>query len=209
MVFHAPGQKPWDRVPDPTIDQPDAIVPVDAVTICGTDLHILRGDVPEFTPGRILGHEAVGTIVEDCPGTRSVGKRILLLCINSCGTRPFTDTSTYPIPDTMTDEQMLMLADILPTGYEVGVLNGGVRPGDTVVIGPGPIGLAAISTARLYSPARIIAVDLADSRLASSVDCSDRPCAARARRRRRSATAVGRCRPRARNGVGRTTYSPE
>ncbi|MRH87602.1 alcohol dehydrogenase catalytic domain-containing protein [Nocardia sp. SYP-A9097] len=202
MVFHGAGQKSWDEVPDPTIQAPtDAIVRVDAVTICGTDLHILKGDVPEFTPGRILGHEAVGTIVEVGSGvhTRRVGERVLLSCISSCGACrfcregrygqclggggwifghlidgtqaelvrvPFVDTSSHPIPESITDEQMLMLADILPTSYEVGVLNGAVTPGDTVaIIGAGPIGLAAIATARLYSPGHIIAIDLADSRL--------------------------------------------
>lgn len=202
MVFHGPGQKSWDEVPDPTLQHStDAIVRVDAVTICGTDLHILKGDVPEFTPGRILGHEAVGTIVEVGSGvhTRTVGERVLLSCVSACGACrfcregrygqclggggwifghlidgtqaelvrvPFADTSTYPIPEGITDEQMLMLADILPTSYEVGVLNGKVQPGDTVaIIGAGPIGLAAIMTARLYSPGHIVAIDLADSRL--------------------------------------------
>ncbi|WP_330180129.1 zinc-dependent alcohol dehydrogenase family protein [Nocardia sp. NBC_01503] len=202
MVFHGPGQKSWDEVPDPVIESPtDAIVRVDAVTICGTDLHILKGDVPEFTPGRILGHEAVGTIVAVGSGvrTRHVGERVLLSCISSCGACrfcregrygqclggggwifghlidgtqaelvrvPFVDTSSYPIPESITDEQMLMLADILPTSYEVGVLNGTVTPGDTVaIIGAGPIGLAAIATANLYSPGHIVAIDLADSRL--------------------------------------------
>ncbi|RDI68281.1 zinc-dependent alcohol dehydrogenase family protein [Nocardia pseudobrasiliensis] len=205
MVFHGPGQKSWDEVPDPTIQEPtDAIVEVSSVTICGTDLHILKGDVPEFTPGRILGHEAVGHIVAVGSGvhTRRVGDRVLLSCISSCGTCrfcregrygqclggggwalghlidgtqaelvrvPFVDTSTHLIPEHIPNDEMLMLADILPTSYEVGVLNGNVRPGDTVaIIGAGPIGLAAITTARLYSPARIIAVDLADSRLSAA-----------------------------------------
>ncbi|MFI7003430.1 zinc-dependent alcohol dehydrogenase family protein [Nocardia sp. NPDC050175] len=202
MTFRGPGQPSWDQVPDPEIQHStDAIVRVDAVTICGTDLHILKGDVPEVTPGRVLGHEAVGTVTEVGAGVRSrkVGDRVLISCISACGTCrfckegrygqclggggwilghlidgtqaesvrvPFADMSTHPIPDGLTDEQMLMLADILPTSHEVGVLNGRVRPGDVVVIiGAGPIGLAAIMTARLYSPGHIVVVDLVDSRL--------------------------------------------
>ncbi|CAM3633782.1 zinc-dependent alcohol dehydrogenase family protein [Smaragdicoccus niigatensis] len=202
MVFHGPGKKSWDEVPDPTIQfSTDAIVRVDAVTICGTDLHILKGDVPEVTPGRVLGHEAVGTVVEVGSGVArvKVGDRVLISCISSCGSCrfcregrygqclggggwilghlidgtqaelvrvPFADNSTHPVPANLTDEQMLMMADILPTSYEVGVLNGQVRPGDVVVIvGAGPIGLAAIMTARLHSPSHIVAVDVAASRL--------------------------------------------
>ena len=202
LVYHGPGQKSWEERPDPTIQaDTDAIVRVDAVTICGTDLHILKGDVPEVTPGRILGHEAVGTVEQVGSGVKnvSVGDRVLVSCITSCGTCrfcrearygqctggggwilghlidgtqaervrvPFADTSTYPVPDGATDEAVLMLADILPTGYEVGVLNGGVAPGDVVaVVGAGPIGLSAITGARLYSPSHVVAIDLADSRL--------------------------------------------
>lgn len=201
VVFHGPGDKRWEQAPDPKIiDDTDAIVRVDSVTICGTDLHILKGDVPEVTPGRILGHEAVGTVVETGPGTRSVrpGDRVLLSCISSCGhcrycrvgqysqcqgggswifghlidgvqaeyaRVPFADNSTYQVPAELSDEQVLYLADILPTGYEVGVLNGHVQPGDTVVVvGAGPIGLAATLGAKLYSPGAIIAVDPAEAR---------------------------------------------
>ncbi|HEX8858928.1 MAG TPA: alcohol dehydrogenase catalytic domain-containing protein, partial [Actinomycetes bacterium] len=168
---------------------------VDTVTICGTDLHILKGDVPQVAPGRILGHEAVGTILETGPSVRTVreGDRVLLSCISACGSCrfcragqygqclggggwifghlidgvqaeyarvPFADTSTYKLPDELPDEQAVYLADILPTGYEVGVLNGRVQPGDTVaVVGAGPIGLAAILGAKLYSPAQVVAID--------------------------------------------------
>ena len=202
LVYGGPGQREWREVPKPTITAPtDAIVQVDAVTICGTDLHILKGDVPAVTPGRVLGHEAVGTIVEvgSAVSGRSVGQRVLVSCITACGgcrycrenaygqciggggwilghridgtqaefvRVPFADNSTHLIPAGVSDESVLMLADILPTSYEVGVLNGKVSPGDTVVVvGAGPIGLAAISTARLFSPATIVAVDLAESRL--------------------------------------------
>ena len=202
LVYHGPGKKSWEQVPDPTIlADTDAIVQVDAVTICGTDLHILKGDVPAVTDGRILGHEAVGTITEVGPGVKNVhpGDRVLVSCITACGRcrycregqygqclggggwilghkidgtqaeyvrAPFADNSTYLVPPGVTDEEVLMLADILPTGYEVGVLNGRVRPGDTVaIVGSGPIGLAAILGAKLHSPSHIVAIDLATARL--------------------------------------------
>src|SRR5689334_2013711 len=202
VVYGGAGQKAWREVPDPKLVDPrDAIIQVDAVTICGTDLHILAGDVPAVRPGRILGHEAVGTVVEVGAAVSGLtpGDRVLASCITACGVcgycrrgsygqcrggggwilghlvdgvqaqyarLPFADLSTYKLPAGVPDETAVLLADILPTAYEVGVLNGGVRPGDTVVVvGVGPIGLAAIVTARLYSPSRIIAVDKADSRL--------------------------------------------
>ncbi len=202
LVFEGPGSKSWKEVPDPTLqDDTDAIVRVDATTICGTDLHILKGDVPEVTAGRILGHEAVGTVVEIGAGVKSLarGERVLVSCISSCGRCrfcregrygqclggggwilghlidgtqaelvrvPFADTSTYPVPAEASDEEILMLADILPTSYEVGVLNGKVQPGDTVaVVGAGPIGLSAILGAKLFSPGHVVAIDLADARL--------------------------------------------
>jgi alcohol dehydrogenase len=202
MVYHGPGQKAWEEVSDPEItDDGDAIVHVDTVTICGTDLHILKGDVPAVTKGRILGHEAVGTVVEAGEGVHKLrpGDRVLVSCISACGTCrycreghygqclsgggwilghkidgtqadyvrvPFADNSLYSLPDGVPDEEILMLADILPTSYEVGVLNGNVRPGDVVaVVGAGPIGLSAITGSRLFSPSHIIAVDLADTRL--------------------------------------------
>ena len=202
LVYHGPGQKAWEEVPKPHVtEDTDAVVRVDAVTICGTDLHILKGDVPAVTDGRILGHEAVGTVEAVGSGVKTVGAgdRVLVSCITSCGTCrycregragqclggggwilghkidgtqaeyvrvPFADLSTYPVPDGVTDEELLMLADILPTGYEVGVLNGGVQPGDVVaVVGSGPIGLSAITGARLFSPGHVVAIDLADSRL--------------------------------------------
>ncbi|SCG36451.1 zinc-dependent alcohol dehydrogenase family protein [Micromonospora humi] len=202
LVYGGPGEKSWSEIPDPTIAGPrDAIVRVDAVTICGTDLHILGGDVPEVEPGRVLGHEAVGTVVAVGEGVANLtpGDRVLASCISACGVCrycrdgvygqclggggwilghtvdgvqaeyariPFADLSTYRLPESVSDESAVLLADILPTSYEVGVLNGGVRPGDTVVVvGAGPIGLAAIQTARLFSPTHVIAVDKAQSRL--------------------------------------------
>src|SRR5215469_15326498 len=202
LVYHGPGAKAWEDVPKPEIAaDTDAIVRVDAATICGTDLHILKGDVPAVTDGRILGHEAVGTVEAVGSGVKTVavGDHVLVSCITACGTCrycreghsgqclggggwilghkingtqaeyvrvPFADLSTYAVPAGAADEDILMLADILPTGYEVGVLNGGVRPGDVVaIVGAGPIGLSAITCARLFSPSHIIAIDLSDARL--------------------------------------------
>ncbi len=202
VVYHGPGSKAWEEVPKPTVlADTDAIVRVDAVTICGTDLHILKGDVPAVTDGRILGHEAVGTVESVGTAVKNVkpGDRVLVSCITACGACrycregsygqciggggwilghridgtqaeyvrvPFADTSTFAVPDGVSDEEVLMLADIGPTGYEVGVLNGKVSPGDVVaVVGAGPIGLSAITGARLFSPAHVIAIDLADARL--------------------------------------------
>ena len=207
LVYHGPGAKAWETVPDPAIQEPtDVIVRIDSSTICGTDLHILKGDVPEVKPGTILGHEAVGTITEigSAVTTLAVGDRVLVSCITSCGRCgycreghygqctggggwifghlidglqaefarvPFAETSVYKVPAELSDEQVLFLADILPTAYEVGVLNGNVEPGDTIaVVGAGPIGLATIMTARLRTPAKIIAIDLADARLARALD---------------------------------------
>src|SRR5215212_3477890 len=205
LVYHGPGQRSWDEVSDPAIQQPtDAIVRVDSSTICGTDLHILKGDIPEVQQGTVLGHEAVGTVVEigDAVTTLEPGERVLVSCITSCGRCsfckegryglctggggwifghlidglqaeyarvPFADTSVYKIPAELSDEQVLFLADILPTAYEVGVLAGRLEPGDTVaIVGAGPIGLAAIMTAKLYTPAHIVAIDLDASRLESA-----------------------------------------
>src|SRR5579871_5583678 len=207
LVYHGPGQRTWESVPDPTIIEPtDAIVRIDSSTICGTDLHILKGDVPEVAPGTILGHEAVGTVIEvgGAVTTLEPGDRVLVSCITSCGRCrfckegryglctggggwifghlidglqaelarvPFADTSVYKVPEGLSDEQVLFLADILPTAYEVGILNGRVEPGDTVaVVGAGPIGLAAIMTAKLHTPGRIVAIDLAESRLEMALE---------------------------------------
>ncbi|MDA0638282.1 zinc-dependent alcohol dehydrogenase family protein [Nonomuraea sp. MCN248] len=202
MIYNGPGRRDWEEVPDPRLTAPtDAVVRVDAVTICGTDLHILKGDVPAVAPGTILGHEAVGTVMATGDAVTAVkeGDRVLVSCITACGRCrycrtsaygqclggggwilghridgtqaeyvrvPFADTSTHQLPEAVSDEAALMLADILPTSYEVGVLNGRVQPGDiVVVVGAGPIGLAAITTARLFTPSHIVAVDPAATRL--------------------------------------------
>jgi alcohol dehydrogenase len=202
IVYRGPGGPSCEDVPEPEVtDDADAIVRVDATTICGTDLHILRGDVPSVLPGRIVGHEAVGTVEEVGSRVRTIseGDRVLVSCISSCGICtacreghlgqcrggggwilghtydgtqaefariPFADASVYRLPPSLSDEEALMLADVVPTGYEVGVLKAGVRPGEVVaVIGSGPVGLAAIMGARLFSPGHIVAIDLADRRL--------------------------------------------
>jgi alcohol dehydrogenase len=203
LVYHGPGERSWDTVADPSILEPtDAVVRIDTSTICGTDLHILKGDVPETPAGTVLGHEAVGTVQEVGAAVTTVapGDRVLVSCISACGRCryckeahygqclggggwilghtidgvqaefariPFADTSLYKLPDSLGDEQVLFLADILPTAYEVGVLNGAVIPGDVVaIVGAGPIGLAAVLTAGLLSPSEIVAIDLDNGRLA-------------------------------------------
>ena len=207
LVYHGPGQKAWEEAPDPTIIDPtDVIVQVDTTTICGTDLHILKGDVPAVTDGRILGHEGVGTITEvgQAVSKLAVGDRVIISCITSCGSCsychqqlpahclddegtsgigwifghlidgtqaqyvrvPFADSSLHKLPEGVSDEAAVMLSDILPTGFEIGVRNGRVEPGDVVaVIGAGPVGLAAMMTAGLYGASRIIAIDLDDNRV--------------------------------------------
>ena len=203
LVYHGPGQKSWDTVPDPSPAEPtDIVVQVDTTTICGTDLHILKGDVPAVVDGRILGHEAVGTVVAVGSAVNSLaeGDRVLVPAITSCGRCayckrampshcqatggigwifghlidgtqaeyarvPFAETSVHKVPEGVTDERVIFLADILPTGYEVGVRNGRVKPGDVVVVvGAGPVGLAAIQTASLAGAAKIIALEPADTR---------------------------------------------
>ena len=202
LVYHGPGQKAWEEHAKPQILLPtDAIVRVTRTTICGTDLHILKGDVPSCTPGRILGHEGVGVIESVGAGvtTFKPGDRVLISCISACGRCancrrgmfshcatggwilgntidgtqaefvriPHADTSLYPIPEGADEAALVMLSDILPTGFECGVLNGKVQPGCTVaIVGAGPIGLAALLTAQFYSPAQVIMIDLDDNRLA-------------------------------------------
>ena len=209
LVYHGPGKKSWEDVPDATIQDPtDVVVRVDTTTICGTDLHILQGDVPAVTDGRVLGHEAVGTVTEvgDAVTSLKVGDRVLVPAITRCGRCeycqrnmpshcqtvggigwifghlidgtqaesvrvPYADTSLYTIPEEVSDEQAIFLADSLPTGYEVGVLAGGVRPGDTVaVVGAGAVGLSAVLTTGLWGAARVIAVDSNKFRLEKALE---------------------------------------
>jgi len=201
LVYHGPGKKAWEEKPKPTLrDSTDAIVRVTRTTICGTDLHILKGDVPTVTDGRILGHEGVGVVEEVGAGVSSFkkGDRVLISCITSCGKCdackkgmyshcasggwvlghlidgtqaeyvriPHADGSLHHVPKGADEEALVMLSDILPTGFECGVQNGAVKPGDTVaIVGAGPVGLAALLTAQFYSPAELIMVDLDANRL--------------------------------------------
>ncbi|MEZ0226925.1 MAG: zinc-dependent alcohol dehydrogenase family protein [Alphaproteobacteria bacterium] len=201
LVYQGPGKKALEDRPTPVIkDATDAIVKISKTTICGTDLHILKGDVPSCTPGRILGHEGVGIIETTGPGVTffKPGDHVLISCITSCskcdycrkgmyshcvnggwilghkidGTQagyvriPYADTSLYKIPPGVDEEAVVMLSDIFPTGFECGVLNGKVKPGDTVaIVGAGPIGLATLLTAQFYAPARVIMIDVDDNRL--------------------------------------------
>ncbi len=201
LVYHGPHKKEWEEKPRPTIQQPtDAIIKISKTTICGTDLHILKGDVPEVIDGRILGHEGVGIIEEVGAAVTNFkkGDHVLISCISSCGKceyckkgmyshcenggwilghlidgtqaeyvrTPFADTSLYKIPEGSDEEALVMLSDILPTGFECGVLNGQIQPGDTVaIVGAGPIGLAALLTAKFYTPSQIIMIDPDSNRL--------------------------------------------
>ena len=201
LVYHGPGRRAWEARPRPVLRDPsDAIVRITTSTICGTDLHILKGDVPTVTDGRILGHEGVGVVTQVGAGVSAFrpGDRVLVSCITACGRCdfcrkgmyshcrhggwilghtidgtqagyvriPYADTSLYAIPADGDEEALVMLSDILPTGFECGVLNGQVQPGDTIaIVGAGPVGLAVLLTAQFYSPAAIIMIDLDDKRL--------------------------------------------
>lgn len=202
LVYHGPGRRVWEDKPRPALEKPtDALIRITHTTICGTDLHILKGDVPTVEPGRTLGHEGVGVVEETGEGVAGLaaGDRVLISCITSCGRCdyckrgmyahcrdggwilghridgtqaehvriPHADNSLYRLPEGLEPAAAVMLSDILPTGHEIGALNGAVHLGDTVaIVGSGPIGLAALLTSRFYSPARIIMIDPDENRLA-------------------------------------------
>jgi alcohol dehydrogenase len=206
LVYHGPGQRAWEETPRPAIRHAtDAIVRVTTSTICGTDLHILKGDLPSVTPGRILGHEGIGVVIEVGTAVTAVrpGDRVIISCVTACGKCdycrkgmyshcrdggwilgntidgtqaefvriPHADMSLYQFPADGDEEALVMLSDILPTGFECGVLNGQVKPGDTVaIVGAGPIGLAVLLTAQFYSPAAVLMIDLDDNRLRVAKD---------------------------------------
>ena len=201
LVYHGPGKKQLEEMPKPKLrEATDAVVRMTRTTICGTDLHILKGDLPTVVAGRILGHEGIGVIDEAGDGVTRFrkGDRVVISCITACGKCaycrrgmpshceqggwilgntidgtqaefvrvPFADTSLHPIPEHADEDAMVMLSDILPTGYECGVLNGAVKPGDAVaIIGAGPVGLSALLTTQFYAPAHLIVIDLDDNRL--------------------------------------------
>jgi len=216
LVYHGPQQTSWDTIRDPSIEKAtDAIVRVDATTVCGSDLHILRGDLPEVKPGTVLGHEAVGEVTDVGHEVHAVrpGDQVIVSSVSACGhcrfcragtggqcregggwilgnlingtqaefvRVPFADYSTHRRPASLPLDDAVLFAEVLPTAYEVGVRNGHVGPGDTVVVvGAGPVGLAAVVVARIYSPRRIIAVDLSPSRLEAATrlgaDAADVP----------------------------------
>jgi alcohol dehydrogenase len=201
LVYNGPGQKDWVEKEKPGIDKPtDVIVRITKTTICGTDLHILKGDVPAVTPGRTLGHEGVGVVEEVGPAVRNFkpGDPVLISCVTSCGACPnckrqlyahcsdggwilghlidgtqaeyvripHGDNSLYPIPDGADEEALVMLSDIMPTGLEIGVQYGKVKPGDTIaIIGAGPVGMSVLLTAQFYSPGKIVMIDMDPARL--------------------------------------------
>ncbi|HEX5728773.1 zinc-dependent alcohol dehydrogenase family protein [Microbacterium sp.] len=207
LVYKGPGFIVWEEVPAPRIQKPtDAIVKIETTTICGTDLHILKGDVPTVQPGRILGHEGVGVVTEvgEAVSEVAAGDRVIVSCISACGKCsyclegmyshcladegasgigwilghlidgtqaeyvrvPFAETSLHKVPEGVAAEEAAMISDILPTGHEIGIRYGAVKPGDVVaVIGAGPVGLAAMTTAALYGPSRVVAIDIDSNRV--------------------------------------------
>lgn len=202
LVYQGPGKKDWIEKAKPEVQKPtDVIVKITRTTICGTDLHILKGDVPAVTEGRTLGHEGVGVVeaVGSAVENFKPGYTVLVSCVTSCGKCanckrqlyahcadggwilghlidgtqaeyvriPHGDNSLYPVPAGADEEALVMLSDIMPTGLEIGVQAGGVKPGDTIaIVGAGPVGMSILLTAQFYSPGRIIMIDMDPSRLA-------------------------------------------
>ncbi|MEY8462136.1 zinc-dependent alcohol dehydrogenase family protein [Streptococcus merionis] len=200
-TYVAAGQLELMEQPKPSVVKPtDAVVRIVKTTICGTDLHILGGDVPACKPGTILGHEGIGIVEEvgDAVNNFKVGDKVIVSCVTACNTCyyckrqlpshcedggwilghlingtqaeyvhiPHADGSLYHAPKTVEDDALVMLSDIFPTSYEIGVQPSHVKPGDTVcIVGAGPVGLAALLTVQFYSPSKIIMIDLSESRL--------------------------------------------
>ncbi|KAJ6581392.1 chaperonin 10-like protein [Mycena capillaripes] len=201
LVFAGKGQPVLQDRPRPKIlASTDAVVKMAKTTICGTDLHILKGDVATCDTGRILGHEGTGVVesVGDSVKGFKAGDRVIISCITSCsscefcrrgmpshcadggwilgnvidGTQaeyvriPHADPSLHHMVKGASEEDQVMCSDVLPTGFECGVLNGRVQPGSSVaIVGGGPVGLGALLTAQLYSPYSLIMIDLDPNRL--------------------------------------------
>ncbi|CDL79361.1 zinc-dependent alcohol dehydrogenase family protein [Xenorhabdus cabanillasii] len=201
LVYHGAGKKLWEEKAPPQLIEPtDAIIRIVKTTICGTDLHILKGDVPTVEQGRTLGHEGIGIVESVGESVRNikVGDKVIISCITVCGSCihckrqlyahckdggwllghkidgtqaekvriPHADNGLHRLPDDVDEEAALMLSDILPTGFEIGVINGRVQPGNTIaLIGAGPVGLSALLASQFYSPAHIIMIDTDDNRL--------------------------------------------
>ncbi|KAK7530318.1 alcohol dehydrogenase [Phyllosticta citribraziliensis] len=218
LVYNGVGKIAIEERPVPTIKKPaDAVVKMVYSTICGSDLHILKGDVPSVPPGRVLGHEGVGIVTATGSNVSrfAPGDAVLVGCITVCGSCahcrrgmhsnctaddndggwvlgnaidgtqaqyvriPHADNSLHRVPAAsssssaahLDDEDhlkaLVMLSDTLPTGLECGALNSRVTPGSSVaIVGAGPVGLAALLTAQLYSPSFVVVVDLDAERLA-------------------------------------------
>jgi alcohol dehydrogenase len=204
-VFRGTNAFGIEEVERPKAGPGEAVIKVTLTTICGTDLHIVRGEYP-VEPGRIIGHEPVGVIEEmgPCVIGYSVGDRVLVGAITPCGQCraclsghpsqcgqgegykaiggwklgnthqgcqaeyvriPNAQANMAKIPDELTDEQVVLLADIASTGIS-GAEAGGVKIGDAVVVfAQGPIGLCATAGAKLRGASLIIAVDGVESRL--------------------------------------------
>lgn len=201
LVYQGPGRKAWIDKDKPVIEKPtDVIVRITRTTICGTDLHILKGDVPTVAEGRTLGHEGVGVVEEvgSAVANFQPGDHVLISCITACGRCanckrqlyahcadggwqlghlvdgtqaeyvriPHGENSLYPIPAGSDEEALVMLSDIMPTGLEIGVQYGNVKPGDVIaIVGAGPVGMSVLLTAQFYAPSRIIMVDMDPARL--------------------------------------------
>lgn len=204
LVYTGPGTVEVLDRPKPTVQVPtDAVVRLLHASICGTDLHILKGDVPSIKPGRVLGHEGVGVVesLGSAVHTLQLGQRVLISCMTSCGACrfcqrglaahcitggwtlgnkidgtqaeyvrvPHATLSLHPLPDSIDARAAVAVSDAFPTGLECGVLSAGVQLGGSVaIVGAGPVGMAALLTARLYTPSLIVMVDLDEGRLATA-----------------------------------------
>src|SRR3954449_1956152 len=206
VVFKGKDQIALEEVSKPTPGVGEAVIRITATTICGTDVHIVKGEYP-VRPGLILGHEPVGVIEELGAGVTGyeIGERVLVGAITPCGQChaclsghlsqcghgtgheaigggrvgntingaqaeyllvPAAQANLAKVPDDLTDEQVVLLADIASTGF-AGAESGGVRIGDTVVVfAQGPIGLCATAGARLMGASLVIGVDSDPTRLA-------------------------------------------